>query len=133
MLQEQKSSWSRRHIQQKSEGNSTVSILVEVWTELFNKCLQMGCIPDSWKNSEIKILYKGKENVGKVMMVFRRGGRMTTEDRIKLEAENLQRINFFQYLGIMLQTIGLSFKIHVQERCAAAIRAIYDVTLQSCL
>lgn len=34
--------------------------LGELWTELFNKCLQTGTIPEEWRRATLKILYKGK-------------------------------------------------------------------------
>ena len=34
--------------------------LLPIWTDLFNRCLETGTIPESWRTSRIKILYKGK-------------------------------------------------------------------------
>mgnify|MGYP000250499100 CR=1 FL=1 len=34
--------------------------LCEVWETLLNKCIQTGTIPEPWRESKIKLLYKGK-------------------------------------------------------------------------
>lgn len=38
----------------------SVDLLVEIWTDLFNRCLTTGKTPENWKKSTIKVLYKGK-------------------------------------------------------------------------
>lgn len=63
-----------------------------------------------------------------VMMVFRRGGRIAAEDNIIMDGEEIQKVNSFKYLGITLQTTARSFRIHVREKVAAAIRNMYDIT-----
>ncbi|KAJ4425686.1 hypothetical protein ANN_27882 [Periplaneta americana] len=55
-----------------------------------------------------------------VMMILRNAGRMAAEDKITLQGEKLQRVNYFRYLGITLQTTGLSFKIHIRESTTGA-------------
>ncbi|KAJ4427009.1 hypothetical protein ANN_26808 [Periplaneta americana] len=35
-------------------------ILTETWTALLNKCLEEGEIPEEWRKSKLKLLYKGK-------------------------------------------------------------------------
>lgn len=35
-------------------------LLLDIWTRLFNECMKRGNIPDSWRESTIKVLYKGK-------------------------------------------------------------------------
>lgn len=37
-------------------------ILTETWTALLNKCLEEGEIPEEWRKSKLKLLYKGKGN-----------------------------------------------------------------------
>ena len=44
------------HIQESKD------ILLSTWTALFNECLRSGRIPDRWRESSLKILYKGKGN-----------------------------------------------------------------------
>lgn len=38
----------------------SISCTLDIWTALFNKCLQLNRIPDIWRSSIIKVLYKGK-------------------------------------------------------------------------
>lgn len=35
-------------------------MLTGTWTDLFNKCIELGQIPEDWRCSTIKVLYKGK-------------------------------------------------------------------------
>jgi hypothetical protein len=35
-------------------------LLLRVWTSMSNKCMSLGTIPDGWRKSKIKIMYKGK-------------------------------------------------------------------------
>lgn len=39
-------------------------LLKETWTSLMNECLKRGRIPEGWWKSNIKMLYKGKGNLG---------------------------------------------------------------------
>ena len=39
--------------------------LEPVWTRLINKCLESGRIPNEWRKSVIKLLYKGKGDTSK--------------------------------------------------------------------
>jgi hypothetical protein len=39
---------------------ATASTLLPTWTNLYNKCLEIGRIPEQWRHSTIKVLYKGK-------------------------------------------------------------------------
>ena len=39
---------------------SLSQILNPIWTKLYNKCLELGRIPQQWRKSTIKVLYKGK-------------------------------------------------------------------------
>ena len=38
----------------------TTDTLMPFWTELFNKCIQTGEIPNEWRTAKMKVLYKGK-------------------------------------------------------------------------
>lgn len=38
----------------------TVHLLDQVWTNLYNKCIQTASIPEQWRKSIVKVLYKGK-------------------------------------------------------------------------
>lgn len=38
----------------------TAHILTPVWTKLYNKCIETASIPEQWRQSIIKVLYKGK-------------------------------------------------------------------------
>ena len=51
-----------------------------------------------------------------VQMVFRRGGRVATKDKLKLKAESLRIVNKFKYLGITVQPTVKSHSVHIQER-----------------
>lgn len=62
-----------------------------------------------------------------VTMVFRKGGRIKTGDCIRTEQGELEKVGHFKYLGITLQTTGTTFKIHVKERAAAALRAVNEI------
>ena len=39
---------------------STSSSFLNVWTRLFNACMEKGNIPHNWRESTVKLLYKGK-------------------------------------------------------------------------
>mgnify|MGYP000064731934 CR=1 FL=1 len=68
-----------------------------------------------------------------VQMTFRKGGRTSISDTLTLNQEPLKSTNRFKYLGITLQTRENSFGYHMQEKSAAAIRAIYSLINLSCL
>lgn len=38
----------------------TAYLLIPTWTELYNKCIETATIPERWRESIIKVLYKGK-------------------------------------------------------------------------
>ena len=44
-----------------------------------------------------------------------------------MKGEPLKITNRYKYLGITLQTTASSFKIHIQENTAAAIKAMYNI------
>lgn len=62
-------------------------------------------------------------------MVFRKGGRLSSEDKVYLKEELLQTVNSFKYLGLTLQSTAHSFRIHMVQRAAAATKAIYDIRM----
>lgn len=62
-----------------------------------------------------------------VQMVFRRGGRTAANDTLKLGEEPMRIVNKFKYLGITLQPTAKSFSAHVQDRAAAAMRAMCSI------
>ena len=41
---------------------SSAEMLTPIWTEIFNKCISTITIPENWRKSTLKILYKGKGN-----------------------------------------------------------------------
>ncbi|KAJ4437364.1 hypothetical protein ANN_17506 [Periplaneta americana] len=51
-----------------------------------------------------------------IMMIFRRERRAAAEDRITIDGKELEKANSFNYLGITLQTTGLSFRLYIRER-----------------
>lgn len=77
------------------------------------------------KWTEENYLHINKEKT--VQMVFRKGGKQAKRDKILLNGDSLEIVNKYKYLGITLQTTGRSFKAHVREKSAAAIRSIYKV------
>lgn len=71
---------------------------------------------------------KLKINTSKtVQMIFRKGGRIATDDRVTMDGAPLQIVHSFKYLGVTLQTTMKSFKLHTKSRAAAATKAIYDI------
>jgi hypothetical protein len=36
--------------------------LLTVWAELFSKCMELKAMPQKWRYSTVKVLYKGKED-----------------------------------------------------------------------
>ena len=42
----------------------SIHVLQDYWTELFNKCMNTGKIPEQWRSSIIKIMFKGKGEIG---------------------------------------------------------------------
>ena len=64
-----------------------------------------------------------------VQMIFRKGGRLATNEEITLGNDKLKIVNETRYLGITLQTTTSSFRRHRRERTAAAIKSIYTIKL----
>ena len=62
-----------------------------------------------------------------VHMTFQKGGRTKESDRIHYSGDPLQRVTYFKYLGMTLQSSGKSFHLHAQERAIAAARAMNDI------
>jgi hypothetical protein len=58
-------------------------------------------------------------------MTFRRGGRTAEKDSIFYGHEELIRTKSFKYLGIIFQTTGTSFGLHIKDRAVAAILAMH--------
>lgn len=61
-------------------------------------------------------------------MIFRKGGKIAAQDKIVYAGENLKTVGSFRYLGITLQSSGSSFRAHIRERTAAAIRGMYEIS-----
>ena len=59
-----------------------------------------------------------------VQMIFRKGGRLATNDEITLGNDKFKIVNETRYLGITLQTTTSSIRTHIRERTAAAIKSI---------
>jgi len=76
-----------------------------------------------WAEKNNFTINKGKT----VQMVFRRGGRVATNDKLKLKEEPLRIVNKFKYLGITVQPTAKSYSVHIQERTSAAIRAMCKI------
>ena len=67
-------------------------------------------------------------NMGKtVQMTFKKGGRRSPADTLRLKNEPLKVEKSFKYLGMTLQTTLTSFSQHIQEKSAAATKAIYSI------
>jgi hypothetical protein len=60
-------------------------------------------------------------------MTFRKGGKNATGDNISLLDNPLATVKKYKYLEITLQKTATSFSIHIQERAAAAIKAMYNI------
>jgi hypothetical protein len=60
-------------------------------------------------------------------MTFRKGGRNATGDNMSLLDNPLAIVKKYKYLGITQQTTATAFSIHIQERAAADIKAMYNI------
>lgn len=60
-------------------------------------------------------------------MIFRKGGKISQQDKIFLKQEPLQTVNQAKYLGLTLQTTTNSFRVHTKQRATAATKAIHDI------
>ncbi|KAJ4443117.1 hypothetical protein ANN_04767 [Periplaneta americana] len=66
-------------------------------------------------------------NVKTYQMTFRKGGRTSATDTLTLNDSPLTTVNNLKYLGVTLQSTANSFSYHIQERIAAATRAIHQI------
>ena len=65
-------------------------------------------------------------NIGKTkVMKFRRGGSLKITDTFKYNADTLEVINKFTYLGITLQTTGTTFTEHIEKRLSQLFLEMY--------
>src|SRR6266481_10763 len=63
----------------------------------------------------------------KKTMKFRRGGRLSRDDILKLNGTELNFVNSFTYLGITLSSSGFSFEEHLRIRTRKSIMAISSI------
>lgn len=70
---------------------------------------------------------KGLElNPAKTQVVkFRKGGRLSSQDRIYWDGKRLEFASTAKYLGVRLQTTGLTFTQHVEEASCKGIKSMY--------
>jgi hypothetical protein len=50
------------------------------------------------------------------MVIFRKGGKVQNKDSICYNLEMIKIVISCEYLGIMLQTAGMVFNLHVEEK-----------------
>ena len=62
-----------------------------------------------------------------VAMKFRRGGILAKKDVIEVRGQGVSFVNKFTYLGVTMPTNGKSFRTHLRERTAKAIRAASSI------
>ena len=62
------------------------------------------------------------------LAIFRRGGRISKEDRIVYNGQPIRYNATPKYLGMRLQPTGTTFTLHIKERLIAAIRSINDIS-----
>jgi hypothetical protein len=62
-----------------------------------------------------------------VQMKFRKGWRPMPEDTLELRKKPLSVVNSFKYLGITFQITARSYRIHIEDKAAAATRATYSI------
>jgi hypothetical protein len=60
-------------------------------------------------------------------VIFRKGGRISTQDKVYLGNYPLQISNQYKYFGITFQTTGTCFSIHVKEKAVNAIKTINEI------
>lgn len=61
------------------------------------------------------------------LAVFRKGGKISREERIVYEDQPLRYNATPKYLGMRLQPTGTTFTLHIKERLIAATRSINDI------
>ena len=69
-----------------------------------------------WETENDLIINRDKT----AQMIFRRRGKIKRSDNIMMNGEPLKITNRYKYLGITLQTTVSSFRIHIEEKTAAA-------------
>ena len=62
-------------------------------------------------------------------MTFRREGNVYKTDIIFCGSEKLEIVNSYKYLGLTLQVRGKTFTKQIEGRCAAAIKAMFDIKM----
>src|SRR5690606_4803304 len=58
-------------------------------------------------------------------MKIRRGGRLSTTDKLFYGSERIEFVNCYTYLGLTIPFNCKNFALHVKERCSRALRATY--------
>ncbi|KAJ4448805.1 hypothetical protein ANN_00196 [Periplaneta americana] len=114
----------------------SIDILTPLWTELFNSCLNTGTIPKIWRTSTIKILHKGKgdpedpntyRGIALENSLFKICMKILTR-RLQEESRMPEcQFGFTPGRRVTLQSTANSFSYHIQERTAAATRAIHQI------
>lgn len=66
-------------------------------------------------------------------MKFRKGGRISKNDKLYCDGTELEFVNHYDYLGVTLQPRGIAFNRHVSDRCRRAQIATYSITKLSLL
>ena len=59
------------------------------------------------------------------IMKFRRGGPLKTTDTFLYNTDTLEVVNKFTYLGITLQTSGITFTEHIEKRLSQLALELY--------
>jgi hypothetical protein len=67
------------------------------------------------------------------VMKFKTGGKLARYDYLTCGKDRLEAVSWFIYLGITLHTSKTSCTRHIQDRVAAAIQAIHDISHLSLL
>jgi Reverse transcriptase (RNA-dependent DNA polymerase). len=100
---------SKRHKKEKAAGpdiiyneylKDTAQLLVHTWTKLYNKCLELATIPEQWRQSIIKVLYKGKGDL---------------KDTNKYRGKALENNPFKVFTKLITERIRLTLEEHLPE------------------
>ena len=81
-------------------------------------------------NDLVRWTRENKFNINKnktELMTFRKGGKPCKDEEIKLNGENLKIVKQYKYLGLTLQTTGITFTSHITEKCTSAIKTMYTM------
>lgn len=76
-----------------------------------------------WAGENSLVINKEKT----VHMIFRKGGKLASDDHLTLQGDMLTIVTKFRYLGVYLQTTLSSYRMHIQERASAATKAIHRI------